>query len=130
MLTARGWWFLLAVLGLLAFAGLTPPRGLTALSLIGLTMLGWFLWEWLHFALQVRRALPRLVVERQVGDDRGPVDVLWCGQPFEVQVTLRGRSWLGFPYIFAADRVPFGIEVMGGAGQVHGQTGGDRTLEI
>lgn len=130
MLTARGWWFLLVVLGLLAFAGLTPPRGLTALSLIGLTLLAWFLWEWLHFAIQVRWGFRQLRVEREVRDDRGPMDVLWAGQPFEVRVRIAVRGWLGVPYVFAADRVPFGVETSGGKSQGSGQPATDEPLQL
>ena len=61
MLTTRGWWFLISVLGLLTFAVLA---GEMTLTLLGFTLLLWFAWEWLAFAIRAR-AEPHLSGEPQ-----------------------------------------------------------------
>jgi uncharacterized protein (DUF58 family) len=120
MLTARGWWFLLAVLVLQAFAGLVPPRGQTSLSLLAMTLLLWFAWEWLKFAVRARAVVRDLYVERHLGDERGPVETLWAGRAFEVRIYLRLRGLLSLPYVIISDRIPFGAELTAGEAQADG----------
>ncbi len=120
MLTSRGWWFLLVVLLLLANAVLGPyavnalwPGHLplhqpSSLGLLPLTLLLWFLWEWLLFTLRAH-AVRRLTFHRELRDDRGPVTTLWAGRTFHVRVRLEVAGSLGFPYLVVTDRVPFGV---------------------
>src|SRR4051794_10099783 len=107
MLTARGWWFLVVVLGLLLLAlwTNTPPVVLVCLSL-----LVWFLGLWLLFVVRLRLLAPRLRVERELHDERGPVESLWAGRPFRVRTRLCLDGALPSPYLRAAERVPFGLE--------------------
>src|SRR5262245_33658836 len=89
MLTPRGWWLLLFVLFLTALgAALSTERG-GMLAILGLALLAWFTVEWARFQVGVRWNLPKLVVEREVRDDRGPVVTLWAGRTFEVIVRVR-----------------------------------------
>src|SRR5437868_5847709 len=102
MLTSRGWWFLLIVLGLLALALLANPtysgdvqrhdlalkRANVGLALLALTLGIWFVCQWVLFAVRAQVFLRRLEVRRQVHDERGPVDSLWAGRFFRVEVEL------------------------------------------
>src|SRR5262249_13343395 len=107
MLTGRGWWCLVTVFGLL-ITGVADQRWL--LTLVGLTLLLWFLGQWLAFALRAYIALPALRVRRRVVDDRGPVDALWAGRAFHVRLEVERGNWLSLPYMQVADTVPYGVE--------------------
>src|SRR6516164_8932058 len=127
MLTSRGWWCLIVVLSLLTL-GLFDERW--TITLIALTLLLWFLGEWLLFALRVRLAVPALKVRRSVKDDRGPVDTLWAGHSFHVQVELRLPHWLGLPFVRFADRPPFGVERTRGVTEHQGALTADESLNL
>lgn len=122
MLTWRGWWLFLFVLGMLAVAML-QPRPNAGMAVLALTVGLWFAWEWLLFAIRVRLMLRRLRFQRELRDERGPVDTLWSGRTFQVRVTLELPSGLDFPYVLATDRLPFGVEV------VQGQTWHEGSIE-
>ncbi len=118
LFSARAWWFV--VCGLLALVAGLFSRYLP-LSLLGLTLLAWFGWEWLQFGLRVRTTLHRVRVAYAFADKRGPVRMLWAGQAFRVQVTVSlddtGFSWLRYlglqpalPYIAVSERVPYAVE--------------------
>jgi uncharacterized protein (DUF58 family) len=103
MLTHRGWWFFATVLAMLA-AGLAAGAG--TVTLIALTLLAWFLGQWLTFAVRNRR-LPAVVsVERELLDERGPVKTVWARLPVTVRVRLRCGAALHFPFVSMIDRVP------------------------
>jgi uncharacterized protein (DUF58 family) len=107
MLTSRGWWFLITVLSLLTLGVFDERSTLTVLSL---TLLFWFLGNWLLFSLRLRFAVPSLRIRREVHDERGLVDTLWTGRTFLVRVKLHLSSSLDLPYFLVTDRVPRGIE--------------------
>jgi uncharacterized protein (DUF58 family) len=115
VLTPRAWWFLLSTL-LCLVAGLFT--GSPLLTLLGLSLLLWFSSEWVLFSLRLRLVLPRLQVEREVSDQRGPVNTLWSGQSFQVRVVLvlpPTQSGLlellwSLPHVAVHDRVPFTVE--------------------
>jgi uncharacterized protein (DUF58 family) len=127
MLTSRGWWFLLTVLGVLLVGILGPHAPLT---LLALTLLLWFLGQWLLFAVRSRLVARQLVVEREVWDERGPVDTLWAGRTFTVRVRLRLRHVLTLPHVGVADWVPFGLEYLDGATAGDGPLAANRPLEL
>ena len=52
MLTHRGWWFFLVVLAVLT-VGLAAAAA--TVTLIALTLLTWFLGQWLAFVVRTRR---------------------------------------------------------------------------
>src|SRR3989442_14096298 len=85
-----------------------------ALLVTGLALLLWFAWEWLLFALRVRTVARRLVMQRDVCDERGPVVTLWAGRTFELRVALRVRGVGALPYAIVSDLVPFGVEHVSG----------------
>ncbi|MCI0463771.1 MAG: DUF58 domain-containing protein [Gemmataceae bacterium] len=127
MLTARGWWFLVVVLGLLLLAlwTNTPP-----LALVCLTLLSWFLGGWLLFAVRLRLLHGRLRVEREILDERGPVDALWAGRTFRVRTRLCLDGSLPSPYLRAADRIPFGLRCPGGTTERDGTVRAGTPLEL
>src|SRR5262245_41388577 len=107
-MTGRGWWCLLVFVIMLLVGIFRFDAGLV---LTGLTLLLWFGWEWLFFSVRVRWLIPRLRLERQVGDERGPVTTLWQGRDYAVRLLLhltrpRGR----FPHVAVADCVPFAVQ--------------------
>jgi hypothetical protein len=86
MLTARGWWFILWS-GAFLFLGILSS--FVPLALLGLTLVLWFLVEWLLFAYRVQSTVDRLHLEREVRDEHGRVDNLWAGRSFDVSVEFR-----------------------------------------
>src|SRR5262245_19427300 len=117
MLTPRGWWFLLTVLTLLLQ---TVWTGTAAVVIVCLTLLVWFLSAWLLFAVRLRLLHGRLRVEREVHDERGPVESLWAGRSFLVRVRLCSDAVLPSPYLRAADRVPFSVQRIDGETEIDG----------
>jgi uncharacterized protein (DUF58 family) len=120
VLTSRAWWFLFGAL-LMLFCGVVlrflPP------ALIGLTLLLWFAWEWLLFALRAATVRRQLRVAREIWDKRGPVTTLWSGETFEVRVSLclaaNEETLLGqlgvsgaLPHVAMRDRLPFDVELI------------------
>jgi uncharacterized protein (DUF58 family) len=118
MLTARGWWCLLPVF-LMVLVGVL--FGLTPLAVTGLALLLWFAWEWLSFVIRVRTVLPRLRVERVVGDGRGALPTLWGGRTYEVRVALRLHGPGRLPYVVLSDPVPFAVEYLDGTTSTQGE---------
>jgi uncharacterized protein (DUF58 family) len=122
MLTSRGWLFLIFTILLLAFAMLDwvvlpmvgvpwPDYPNTTLELIGLTVLGWFCWEWLLFALRARVLVRRLRLERTLGDSHGSVETLWARRAIEVRLRLVLDAGLRLPYIRISEQLPLGAEL-------------------
>jgi uncharacterized protein (DUF58 family) len=127
MLTSRGWWFLVVVLGLLVL-GLLGHQA--TLPLLALALLLWFLGEWLLFAVRARLVAPHLVVERELLDERGPVETLWAGRTFAVRVRLSLDHPLGLPHVAVADWVPFGLEHVDGPTRTDGALSAGQPLEL
>src|SRR5437016_4891276 len=103
MLTHRGWWFFLMALALTT-VGLALQAG--TVTLIALTLLAWFLGQWLQFAVRMRRLPGVLSLERAILDERGPVATLWARSPLTVRVTLTCNSQLSLPFLSMVDCVP------------------------
>jgi uncharacterized protein (DUF58 family) len=119
-MTARGWWCLF-VLVLMLLVGIA--RDITGLIITALTLLLWFGWEWLWFGLRTRTQLNRLRVVREIGDERGSVTTLWQGRQYTVAVELHLDGPGRFPFVAAADPVPFAVQHEDGA------TSGDGPLQ-
>jgi uncharacterized protein (DUF58 family) len=117
MLTTRGWWCLVIILAVLTL-GVLDSRW--TLTMVALTLLLWFLAQWLVFALRVRFALPALAAHRRVSDDRGPVETLWAGRVFRVHVEVQHGNGLALPYLRWTDVVPFGVERIRGESAAEG----------
>src|SRR5262245_5929885 len=101
MLTSLGWWLLTSVFVRLVIALFGIPQGLLPrafaantplLSMVGISLLAWFLGSWLAFVIRVRLALDRLHFERRLFDEHGELETLWARCPAMVSVTL-SCSW-------------------------------------
>src|SRR5947209_7828729 len=127
MLTARGWWFLVVVFAVLGLGILLRQNTLT---LIGLTLVLWFAWEALSFATRVRLTTGRFTITREMRNERGPVETLWAGQPFEIRVGLRLDGGSSVPHAAVADFVPFGLVYTSGEVEAAGALQAGRPLEL
>jgi uncharacterized protein (DUF58 family) len=125
--TARGWWCLFFI-AVMVLVGSLARQG--ALVIAGLALLLWFSWEWLTFTLRLRTVVRRLIVERDVCDERGPVVSMWAGRNFEVRVALRVRGSGALPYAVVSDLVPFGVEHIDGPTLEQGPVGSKERVEI
>jgi len=126
MLTSRACWFLFSVLALLGVGLLRPSL---PLMLLGLTLLLWFIAQWLWFLIRLP-GVRWLRVEREIGDDRSAVATLWAGQTFEVRLRLLNEDWLPSPHVAAVDPVPFAVELVDGSDSVQGTVTVNRPLEL
>src|SRR5262249_43877412 len=127
MLTVRGWNFLLAVLALLAAA---LAFDVTSLTLVGLTLLVWFLGAWLGFAVRLRLTTGRLVARRRLQHGRGTVRTLWAGVRFRVQPQLISESSVAVPFVRIDDRLPVLVQRRKGANRTEGRLAVSKPLEI
>lgn len=114
MLTRRGRFLLLVVLIIFCFA----LANSSTLSLVCVTLLLWFLINWLYFALHVRVLQSALHVERHLENERGAVATLWAGGKFQVRVQLQLRKNVDWSYIRITDRVSPLLEVLDAAALV------------
>jgi uncharacterized protein (DUF58 family) len=127
MITARGWWFLLAVLVLLAVG---VCAGLPALALVTLTLLIWFLSALLRFHFRLRLLNGKLRIGREIRDERGPVESLWDQRTFLVQAELHNESLLPTLYLRLTDRLPFGVKRVAGGLETDGVVRGQGKLAV
>jgi uncharacterized protein (DUF58 family) len=127
MLTARGFWFFVLILLILG-AGIVLSH--TTLGVLGLTLLLWFLWEWLVFSLRVHGLVRHLRVARQIRDEKGPVASVWAGHMFEVRLQVWLESGMALPYLRVSDRVPFGVDRLQGDTERDGSVSRDQVLEL
>src|SRR5579862_1475776 len=103
MLTTRGFWFFTSTIALLAAAILL---GATSLMLICVTLLLWFLTQWLLFQVRIRLTSHQLSVERALRTARGAVDSVWARQKIEVIVAVVNKARVRLPYVVVTDRLP------------------------
>jgi uncharacterized protein (DUF58 family) len=120
MITARGWWFLIADLSVLTLGAF---GGRLTLTLMALTLLLWFMGEWLLFFVRRHWVTAALRVHRALGDERGAVTALWAGRSFRVRLEVRSSSRLGIPYVRIAEFVPFGARITAGETAGEGELG-------
>jgi uncharacterized protein (DUF58 family) len=128
MLTNRGFWILattLAVLGVSLGTGHSP-----ALTLVGLSLLAWFLATWVVFAFRMHTLAGRLYVRRVIRDQRGPVRSLWAGQSYRVRARFVCESPVLSPYLRIADRVPAAARHLAGDTHTEGSVADGASLEI
>ncbi len=117
MLTARGFWFFVPLLMLLALA---ISANADRLALIMLTLLSWFLMQWFLFHWRWRRAHTRLTVTRALRTRRGDAKSLWAGQRAEMHVSLSAGAGVRLPYAIVSDRLPALARLQDGVPQIDG----------
>jgi uncharacterized protein (DUF58 family) len=117
MLTARGFWLLLTALVLL---GLGIAMASALAMLVCLTLLLWFLTQWLLFQWRYRAVEQHLRVERSLWTSRGPVESIWARQHAEVRVVLSCDRSVALPFVVVTDRLPAPAGWRGGTTQVEG----------
>jgi uncharacterized protein (DUF58 family) len=125
MLTNRGWWFFAIILMVLAI-GLAAGAG--AVALIAFTLLGWFLGQWLTFALRTRRLPASASIQRTLLHDNDPVKTLWARLPITVRVSL-SCSGTSIPFVSMIDRVPVLASRRAGDCFAEGPLAGGSSLE-
>lgn len=113
MLTARGWWFLTMSLVLTVFGLIAPANGV-AITGLGLSLLAWFAWEWIHFMLCVRGSVARIRVRRRLRSGKRNVSLLWAGRSVEVAIRVETDSGLTVPYLVIQDYLPAGLAPLSG----------------
>ena len=69
-------------------------------------------------------------MQRQLADERGPVDTLWAGRSFAVRVELHLDGWLSLPHVAVADRVPFAAVLLGGETEAAGPVGREAAADV
>lgn len=116
MLTARGWW-LLCLSALTALIGSTWAAWWSGtVPVLGLSLLLWFLVEWLVFAYRFRSSADRLRVDRVLLQGGRSVPAVWAGGAFTVRVTVTPCGTARLPFVHLADRPPTDLAPEGGSG--------------
>lgn len=92
MITSRGRWVLMAAV-ILAVTGVTHFAASTV-ALLGITLLAWFIFEWIRFAFRARFALTALKIERTIWQGSRVVTSGWSNQSFRVGCFIHnGGRW-------------------------------------
>lgn len=127
MLTSRGW---LLFITILLLAGVGLAAGNPPLSLIGCTLLGWFLAQWLWFAVRLCLIDGKIRIERLVTHQHGTAESLWANGRFTVQLRLVNASRWSLPFVHAVERVPPLADILRGTAEKSGPLTGAQPLEI
>ncbi len=119
MLTARGWWFLIVVLLILAVGAFWIPNYTTVPAILAVTLLIWFVWEWVQFNTRSNAAVSRLRVRRIVLQGGRETPMLWSGVAFEVRVRVRHDGPIMISYAVIEDRLPAAADLLEGGPEEH-----------
>ncbi len=122
MLTARGWWFVLIVAFILVMGAFVVPNYTTLPAILAVTLLAWFVYEWLQFHYKSNAAVSRLRVRRWVMQGGRDTPMLWANVPFEVRVRVRHDGYVTIDYAMVEDRLPSGADL------IEGETGTHTTI--
>jgi uncharacterized protein (DUF58 family) len=130
LLTPRGWWFLVIVLLLCGLgAGLSPQIG-DSIAVIGLVLLAWFCWEWGQFAYRHYVIVPKLIVTRELSDERKVIPLLWAEGEFDVRVRVGFEGPGDLPYCVLADWIPTDGRKVEGSEEAVAAISSGRSAEI
>jgi uncharacterized protein (DUF58 family) len=114
MLTARGWWFLIVVLFVLAVGAFFIPTYTTLPAILAVTLFLWFAYEWVQFQVRSNAAVSRLRVKRWVLQGGRSTPMLWANVPFQVRLRVRHDGLVTIGYAVLDDRLPPGADVLKG----------------
>lgn len=130
MLTQRGWWFFIVLLLLCGLGSILSERIGYGIAVIGFVLLAWFLWEWAQFAYRYYYILPRLILHREVSDERKAVPILWADSEFDVYVRIGLNVAGDLPYVVLADWVPTDSRFVDGSEEAVASISTERPAEI
>lgn len=144
MLTARGFWLLMTIVGVLALGVMPnlpvmplqrsnifiPHAADVGMVYVALVLLFWFGFSWLLFVIRARLTARRLEVTRRIQGKNGMVATLWSKGAFDVSIGLRLPGRLGIPYVFVRDRVPFAATLEEGDPTGEGGVGGGEAIAV
>src|SRR5262245_19770155 len=117
MLSPRGTWFLIILLLMLLIGAFAVPYYSVVPALVALTLLVWFVVEWVLFQVRSNAAVSRLKVTRHVLQGGREVPMVWAGLGFEVRVTVENPSRIGIPFAVIEDRAAVATERTEGTSQ-------------
>lgn len=106
MLTSRGWWLLFTASLMTLVGGMLSFQAGDVITLAGLAILSWFIYEWGCFVYQVYFVLPKVVLTREIRDDRKSVPILWANNEFDVFIRLKVPQGT-LTDVFLEDCIPF-----------------------
>ncbi len=130
MLSIRGIWFLITVLLVLVIGAFVIPFYSVVPAVVSLTLLGWFIVEWMLFHVRSNAAISRLRVRRHVLQGGREVPMVWAGLGFEVRVTVENPGAVGVPFIVLEDRAAVATERVKGSNTRFATLPGGSTIEI
>lgn len=105
MLTARGWWVL--TLGVLMTTLGFLISNAFPLAALGMTVLAWFCWEWIHFT-RARFGVDRITITRRLRSGNRSVSMVWAGRSISVEVRVRVPSGHQLAMTIVEDLLPEG----------------------
>jgi len=114
VLTGRGFWFLLwssevALLGVLVIARYAPT-----VPIFALTLVSWFVAEWIWFQIRTSSAQGRIAIERHILQGERELPTLWAGVDCTVRITIRLKGGPSLPFVSLADKLPVGQHIREG----------------
>ncbi|HXD87852.1 MAG TPA: DUF58 domain-containing protein [Urbifossiella sp.] len=114
MLTSRGWWFL-ALNAVILLLGVTALPDYTVVpAIVALTLVAWFLYEWVAFHIQVNAAASRLKFTRRIIQGDREVPMVWAGLQFDVRLRIEHDSRIGLAFVAFEDRLPQVAQLLDG----------------
>lgn len=119
MLTARGWWFLVLITFLLVLGAMALPLYTVVPVLLALTLLAWFVVEWVLFQFRLNASVRRLRVGRRVLQAGREVPMVWAGLPFDVRLQIQHDGPARIPFVVFEDRLPQAAEWVGGTNELY-----------
>lgn len=114
MLTARGWWFLVIVALQVTVGAFVLALYTVVPVILGLTLLGWFAFEWAVFQFRSNAAVARLKLTRRVMQGGRDVPMVWSGLTFEVSVSVGHDGPARVPFASVEDHLPVAAEYLAG----------------
>ncbi len=130
MLTARGWWFALIVSFILVMGAFVIPNYTTVPAILAVTLLAWFVYEWLQFHYKSNAAVSRLRVRRWVMQGGRDTPMLWANVPFEIRVRVRHTGYVTIDYAVVEDRLPTGADLIKGETESHTTIGWGQPTDV
>lgn len=130
MLTARGWWLLFWPGAMAAVALPWLSYYSPTLAVLALSVLSWFLAEWVWFLIRSRAADGHITVERRVMQGDRELPNLWAGLDGVIRVRVRLNSRFRLPVVVLADKLPVGLTVAGGSRKLVGSLDPGGTLDL